>query len=64
LSLQYLANYSPYHGNLKFQAENHGASNLHYDFRLEVGSVLVSWAVTEVPSPNPKDECGAGTVQV
>lgn len=40
------------------------SQNLHYDFRLEVDNVLVSWAVTEVPSPNPKDEYGTGTVQV
>ncbi len=30
---------------LKFVIHKHDATNLHYDFRLEIGSVMPSWAV-------------------
>lgn len=47
---------TPSSGALRYSMQNHDATRLHWDLRLEWNGVLLSWAVTRGPSLDPADK--------
>lgn len=41
---------------LKFVVHKHDATSLHFDFRLQIGQIMPSWAIPKGPTLDPKQK--------